>query len=196
MERTTKTRILEEALKSFANNGYKGTNLRDLADSLGLSKSALYRHYKSKEDIWNSVIDMMESYYGERFGSEENMPKIPESCDELAELTMGMVNFTVHDEKVILTRQLLLTEQFHDERARKLATKHFLTGLEGIYSIVFSGMIAKGLIKKSDPGMLAFCYTTPISALIHYCDREPEKVPEAVEKIEAFVGHFIENYKA
>ena len=69
MENTTKERILDAALVSFAENGYKGTNLRDLAAGMGLSKSALYRHYESKEDIWNAVFDQMEAYYVSRFGS-------------------------------------------------------------------------------------------------------------------------------
>ena len=60
MENTTKSRILEEALIMFAENGYKGTNLRDLAARLGFSKSALYKHYSSKEDIWNALLDRME----------------------------------------------------------------------------------------------------------------------------------------
>ena len=63
MENTTKEKILDAALVSFAENGYKGTNLRDLAAGMGLSKSALYRHYESKEDIWNAVLDRMEAYY-------------------------------------------------------------------------------------------------------------------------------------
>ena len=41
-ENSTKSRILDEALVVFAGNGYRGTNLRDLAARLGLSKSALY----------------------------------------------------------------------------------------------------------------------------------------------------------
>ena len=45
VENTTKSRILDEALAIFSENGYKGTNLRDLVARLGLSKSALYKHY-------------------------------------------------------------------------------------------------------------------------------------------------------
>ena len=116
MENTTKSKILEEALILFAENGYKGTNLRDLAIRLGLSKSALYKHYTSKEAIWNALLDKMEAYYAEQFGSTERMPLQPKSGEELLRLAMGQINFTVHDEKIILTRKLLLTEQFHDER--------------------------------------------------------------------------------
>lgn len=194
MENTTKTRILEEALVSFANNGYKGTNLRDLAAGLGLTKSALYRHFESKEAIWNAVLDMMEAYYCERFGSPEKTPETPKSCDELLAMTLRMLQFTMRDEKVILTRRLLLTEQFHDERARRFATQHFLTGTKEIYTKIFAEMTENGVLKKNDPGMLAFAYTAPITALVHLCDREPENEPEIMGQIEEFIRHFIGTY--
>ena len=195
MENTTKEKILDAALESFAENGYKGTNLRDLAAMLGLSKSALYKHYESKEEIWNALIDRMEAYYTARFGSSENMPPIPASGDELLEVTMRMLDFTLHDRKVILTRRLLLTEQFRDDRARKFATLHFLTGTKDIYTKIFSEMMKNNLLKKDDPEMLAFGYTAPITALVHLCDREPEREAEIVREIEAFVRHYIKEHE-
>jgi hypothetical protein len=42
--------------------------------------------------------------------------------------------------------------------------------------------------------MLAFAYTAPISALIHLCDREPEKTEDAMAQIEAFSRHFVKIY--
>ncbi len=194
MENTTKEKILDAALVSFAENGYKGTNLRDLAAGMGLSKSALYKHYASKEDIWNAVLDRMEAYYSARFGSPENMPSVPKSCEELCAMSMHMLEFTMHDEKVILTRRLLLTEQFRDERARHLATLHFLSGTKDMYAKVFAGMMADGILKETDPEILAFAYTAPITELLHYCDREPEKEAEILHQIEAFIKHFISEY--
>ena len=195
MESTTKEKILDAALVSFAENGYKGTNLRELAAGMGLSKSALYRHYESKEDIWNAVVDRMEAYYVSRFGSSEKMPPTPKSCDELHTMTMRMLDFTMHDRRVILTRQLLLTEQFRDERARHYATLHFLTGTKDIYKKIFAEMMENGILKKDDPDMLALAFTAPVTTLIHYCDREPEKEPEIMRQIEAFVKHFIKMYE-
>lgn len=194
MENSTRNRILDEALVAFAENGYKGTNLRDLAARLGLSKSALYKHYESKEAIWNSLLDKMEAYYAQKFGSAELLPQIPESGEELFGLTMGMINFTVHDPQIILTRKLLLTEQFHDDRVRRLATKHFIEGTANIFAKVFEQMIEKGVLKKDDPAMLAFTYTAPITALVHLCDREPDKQNESLQKIEEFVRYFIANH--
>ena len=81
------------------------------------------------------------------------------------------------------------------QKTRKdLATKHFLTDLTEMFTRIFSGMMAKGLLKQDDPAMLAFAYTAPISALIHLCDREPEKTEDAIGKIEAFSRHFMAAY--
>lgn len=190
MANDTKERILEAALEMFSQNGYAGTNIRELSASLGLVKSGVYKHYESKEAIWNALLDQMIAYYGERFGSPERLPPVPESLEALTRLTMRMVNVTVHDEKIAMTRKVLTLEQFRDPRARELATKHFLTGLTDMFTRIFTGMMEKGLLRKDDPAMLAFAYTAPISVLIHLCDREPEKTDEAMAQIEAFSRHF------
>ena len=195
MAKDTKERILAAALELFSKNGYAGTNIRELTASLGLVKSAMYKHFESKEDIWNTLLDEMIAYYDTHFGSPEHLPPVPDILDELAEMTRQMVNFTVHDEKVVMTRKLLTIEQFRDERARDLATKHFLTGLKDMFTPIFRGMMDKGLIHREDPAMVAFAYTAPISALIHMCDREPEKTEGTMAQVDAFVRHFIRTYE-
>ena len=194
MAKDTKERILEAALEMFSQKGYAGTNIRELTASLGLVKSSMYRHFKSKEEIWNCLLDEMIAYYGARFGSPENLPPIPDSLEGLVAMTRHMTDVTIRDEKIIMTRKLLSIEQFRDDRARDLATKHFLTGLKEMFTHIFAGMMDKGLLQKEDPEMLAFAYTAPISALIHWCDREPEKTEEAMAQIEAFSRHFVKTY--
>ena len=195
MAKDTKERILAKALELFSQKGYERTNIKEIMVSLGLVKSAMYRHFESKEAIWDALLDKLITYYEERFGSPERLPPVPESTEELLAMTMRMVNFTVHDETVVMTRKLLTLEQFRDKRARQLATKHFLTGLTGMFTPVFAGMMEKGLLRRDDPGLLAFAYTSPISALIHLCDREPEKTGDALARIETFARHFIKTYE-
>ena len=190
MAKETKERILAAALELFSQNGYAGTNIRELSASLGLVKSGVYKHFESKEAIWNALLDEMVAYYGEHFGSPEHLPPVPDSTEELTEMTMRMVDFTVRDERVVMTRKVLTLEQFRDARARELATKHFLTGLTDMFTGIFAGMMEKGLLRRDDPKLLALAYTAPISALIHLCDREPEKTEEAMAQIRAFSRHF------
>lgn len=194
MAKDTKTKLLEAALEMFSQNGYSGTNIRELSASLGLGKSSLYRHFESKEDIWNAMLDEMEAYYEERFGSVNKLPAIPKNTNELKDLTLRMLDFTIRDKRVIMTRKILLTEQFRDERVRVLATEHFNVGLESIFTKIFAGMMENGSLKSGDPAMLAFIYTAPTSTLVQMCDREPERREEAMEKIKAFIQHFIDIY--
>ena len=196
MAKDTKERILDEALRQFSQKGYDGTNIRELTASLGLVKSSMYKHFDSQEDIWNALLDRMIVYYAERFGSTENLPPVPDTLEGLVAMTMKMADVTIHDEMIIMTRKLLTIEQFRDERARELATKHFMTGLTDMFTHIFEGMMNKGLLRRDDPEMLAFAYTAPISALIHLCDREPEKDNNAISQIESFSRHFIKTYAA
>ena len=196
MAKDTKEKILTAALEMFSQKGYEGTNIRELSASLGLVKSGIYKHFESKEAIWNALLDRMIAYYGERFGSPEHLLPVPDSPEDFVSMTMRMVNLTIRDEQIVKTRKVLTLEQYRDERARELATKHFLTGLTEMFTHIFSGMMEKGLIRRDDPEMLAFAYSTPISALIHLCDREPEKTEDATTRIEAFSRHFIATYGA
>ncbi len=194
MAKDTKERILAAALEMFSQKGYAGTNIRELTASLGLVKSSMYKHFSSKEEIWNTLLDELIAYYDAYFGSPEHLPPVPDSLEGLVAMTVRMTDFTIHDETIVMTRKMLSIEQFRDERARDLATKHFLIGLTEMFTKLFEGMMEKGLLRRDDPAMLAFAYTAPISALIHLCDREPEKTEEATKQIEAFSRHFVKTY--
>ena len=196
MAKGTKERILAAALEMFSQNGYAGTNMRELMASIGYAKSSTYRHFESKEELWNALLDEMIACYDEHFGSREHMSPVPDSPEELIVMTMRMVRFTTQDEKVVMTRKLLTIEQFRDERARDLAAKYFLTGLTEMFAGIFTGMMDKGLLRRDDPAMLAFAYTAPIAALIHLCDREPEKTEETLTLVEAFSRHFVKVYQS
>ena len=89
MAKDTKERILAAALEMFSQNGYAGTNIRELAASLDMGKSSLYRHFESKEEIWHTLLDRMIVYYEERFGSSRHLPSVPDSLEELVDMTKG-----------------------------------------------------------------------------------------------------------
>jgi AcrR family transcriptional regulator len=56
--------VLEVAAKLFAQRGYGGTNLQDIADTLGISRPSLYYYFKSKEDILASLVDEVTVFSG------------------------------------------------------------------------------------------------------------------------------------
>ena len=53
----TKERILNTALALFSQRGYLGTSMRDIAQRLGITKGALYKHYAGKQEILDSIYN-------------------------------------------------------------------------------------------------------------------------------------------
>ena len=66
MEEGTKERILRIALELFAQNGYLGTSMNDIAGQLGFTKAALYKHYASKQEILDKIVERMNKMDYER----------------------------------------------------------------------------------------------------------------------------------
>ncbi len=58
----TCARIQQIAVELFSEHGYEGTSLREIAERLGVTKAALYYHFKSKEDI---ILSLVEDYQAE-----------------------------------------------------------------------------------------------------------------------------------
>jgi AcrR family transcriptional regulator len=56
--------VLEAAARLFAQRGFGGTNLQDIADSLGISRPALYYYFKSKEEILASLVEEVTVFSG------------------------------------------------------------------------------------------------------------------------------------
>ena len=53
-QKDTKLLILDAALNLFSKRGYDGVGLRDLAQEVGIRESAIYKHFKGKQDIFDS----------------------------------------------------------------------------------------------------------------------------------------------
>ncbi|MEY9860462.1 AcrR family transcriptional regulator [Catenulispora sp. GAS73] len=53
----TRARIHDAALRVFADHGYERATMQQIADLLGITRPALYYHYRSKEDILSSIHD-------------------------------------------------------------------------------------------------------------------------------------------
>ena len=55
----TRENILNTALRLFARDGYEAVSVSTIAGELGMTKGALYKHYKNKRDIFDSIVARM-----------------------------------------------------------------------------------------------------------------------------------------
>ena len=190
----TKERILYAALNLISEKGYDGVGVDLIAENAELKGPSLYRHYKGKEDIFNSLIDLVISHYEEGFGLKKKPGEFPKSMDELIENAMEKIKFTMHDDIVRKTRRILAMEQFRSKRMAELTTRYHLENLQGMYAGIFAELMEKGILKKDDPELLALEFVSPVTLLIHMYDRQPEREEEALDKIRKHFEHFAKVY--
>lgn len=136
-EKNTKERILDEALKLFAQSGYMGTSMNDIADRMGVTKAALYKHYKSKQEILDSIVEKMNRMDQERVKEydmpEGNMKEVVEgyrstALDKIKEFTKVQFLHWTKEEFPCCFRKMLTLEQYRDPELAKLYQKYLSGG--------------------------------------------------------------------
>ena len=191
---STKDRILDEALTLFAENGYDGTGVEQIAEKVGIKAPSLYKHYKGKEDILNALIDNAEARYEESFGSEQHIRKIPESREDFVRVTMERILFAMRDPMIRKIRKFLVQEQFRSDRLAAITTRHQLEGVQKMYTRIIEGMMEKGLFVKDDPALLATELVSPVVLWISQADRQSQFEQEIIDRIERHIRHFCDVY--
>jgi AcrR family transcriptional regulator len=90
----TRSRIQEVALQLFTEQGYEATSLREIAEALGVTKAALYYHFRTKEDIVASLTEDRIEAIEELIAWAAQQPRGPETRKEIlrryvADMTRG-----------------------------------------------------------------------------------------------------------
>jgi len=191
---STKEKILDAALTLFAENGYDGTSVEQIAGIVGIKAPSLYKHYKGKEDILNALIESAEKRYEEMFGSEHNIGKLPQSREEFIKVTMERISFTMRDPIIRKTRMFLVQEQFRNERISEVTTRHQLDGIQRMFAKIIKGMMDEGMVVEDDPELLAVELTAPAVLQIARSDRQSQYEGECLAYIEKHLRHFCKVY--
>ena len=147
-----KEEILIVALHLFARDGYEAVSVSQIAGELDMTKGALYRHYKSKRDIFDSIVKRMEQHDSERAREnevpEESIEKTPEeyqniSFDDFVEYSKSMFEYWTEDDFASSFRKMLTIEQFRSEGMQKLYQQYLVSGPAGYMKDLFKNMKIK-----------------------------------------------------
>ena len=87
----TRTRIQQVALELFTEQGYEATSLREIAEQLKVTKAALYYHFKTKDDIVQSLLDDLASKLDELITWGGEQPRTPETRREFIRRYAGLL---------------------------------------------------------------------------------------------------------
>jgi AcrR family transcriptional regulator len=89
--RDTRARVQKVALELFAEQGYEKTSLREIAERLGVTKAALYYHFKSKEDIVHSFTDDYFAEIDNLLDWAKDQPRSEDTKREILDRYVGIV---------------------------------------------------------------------------------------------------------
>lgn len=133
----TKERILEKALALFAQSGYLGTSMNDIASQLGITKAALYKHYASKQEILDSIVERMNQMDRER-AEAYGMPEMQaeDFADTYVHIPAAKIRsysraqFDHWTKETFPSnfRKMLTLEQYRDPKLAKLYQDYLSTG--------------------------------------------------------------------
>ena len=150
--RNRKEEILTVALHLFARDGYEAVSVSQIAGELDMTKGALYRHYKSKRDIFDCIVERMEQGDSEQ-AAEYDMPEddkesMPDqyktvSLEEFVEYSKSMFAYWTEDDFASSFRKMLTIEQFRSKEMQNLYQQYLVSGPAEYVKELFENMRIK-----------------------------------------------------
>ena len=155
--KTTKEEIMQTALKLFAERGFESVSTSMIAGELGITKGALYRHFQSKQEIFDCIIRKM--YEQDEKQAEDNSVPVKEyeedaesykhtSLKDLCEFVNSQYIYWTENEFALLFRRMISLEQFKNEERRKLYQDTLASGPVQYTENLFREMIKNGQLNR------------------------------------------------
>ena len=193
----TRERIVDEALTLFSIRGFKGTSVKNIADAVGIKDSSIYKHYKSKQEIFDAIVEQMRK----RMAEMSVALGIPQDVDEssvasvygslslpeLQEMSRKVFLFYLKDEFVSRFWRLAQIEQYQNTEIYEIYRSIFFEQSIQYQTELFAEMIRQGSFKKADPEVVAVNFYAPIYFLLctYQGQGEEEKALDMLDKLVA-----------
>ena len=191
----TKERIMETALELFAEKGYLGTSMNDIAKQLGFTKAALYKHYTSKQEILDRIVERMNETDYERAKQfempEGNLAEIvavyqKTPIEKVRAYSKAQFLHWTEEEFSSRFRKMLTLEQYRDPEMAQLYQKYLATG-----PVDYMAAIFRGLTDSEEAAQhLALEFYGPMFLLYSVSDSGAEQ-EQVLSLLDAHIDRFI-----
>lgn len=181
--------ILEESLKLFAVYGFEAVSIRTIADCVGINNSALYKHFESKQAIFDALVEELKKRYLDQcniINSEiRGVEAVKENC-------FKMFEYQTQNSWIVNFRQMLLIEKFRNPKMAELYKEFFVDIPLRRQQEIFVELQSKGLMINGDVKVFAMELYAPFY-LYHFIEHDYSQLQKLYQKhIEYFFdAHFI-----
>ncbi|MDD7256375.1 TetR/AcrR family transcriptional regulator [Bullifex porci] len=181
----TKDLILAEALKLFSAKGYDSVTVAMIAENCSIKAPSLYKHYKSKREIFDAVYEKALNKYDSFITSikinEDEITSL--NSDILFSKLKAVIRFFTHDEEIVMLRKLMKLS--NDSNIRAAYSERFFDFVINYHKRLFDKLIKEQLMIAEDSLSLAMLYDSPLLVIIDELDRNPEREEELLERLKA-----------
>lgn len=199
----TKERITKAALDLFSEYGYEKISVAQIAEAVGIKAPSLYKHFASKQEIFDSVLTYADKCYErESVLAVSNTEKRREqfaamlslTAEQFAESVFSQMKYIVFNPVISKTRRLLCTEQFRNPQACEYIERRQFTDIYDFCKAFITFQIENGRFIHGDVETMALQIMSPVVMLIQRIDRNPAFAPEAEAMIKKYIVQFYELY--
>ena len=196
----TKDKILIEALSLFSVSGFSGVSVRDIAKAVGIRESAIYKHYKNKQELFDTIvevsagrIDSLQEELISKFNHNVNTKEVfPISI--IQEIYCNIFLFYLTDDVLSKFRRMMTIEHLKDNELNRKFKDMFIEKTLSYQSEVFRKLINEGKVNGTNPDIMAIHFYSPIFMLFFRYDSEDDKIDEALNLIKKHIQEFFRLY--
>jgi len=175
----TKEKIIYESLNLFSTKGFDAISVRDIANAVGIKASSIYNHFKSKYEIFDTIIGRYSEHINNFFhymkmDTNQNNIMINKfewvSDEQFFKKIITLFKFYLEDEYVVKFRKILTIEQYNSSKIAILYNKLFIDDILTFHTTVFENLINLNILIKRDPYTLALQFYSPLFLMFSKCE--------------------------
>ena len=199
----TKHKILDEALTLFSEKGFANVFVNEIAERVGIKAPSLYKHYKSKQAIFDAIIDEMNHRFEQQAqaltidGTDPAADaEVYKNMDEdhLVKLGTDLFKYYLHDSYTRRFRKMLTIEQFQDKDLARVYSQQYFDMPLSYQGMLLGLLVSQGLLVTENVPIMTLHFYAPIYMLLTVSDREPEREQEALKLMEEHIRQFDKLY--
>ncbi len=200
----TKSRILSVALELFSTKGYEGVTVKQIAEGVGIKDSSLYKHFKSKQAIFDTLLTQMNARFEETVAfhhlPQGEIEKVAREYGRqgyslLKKACKTVFLFFLTDDKASKFRKVLMIEQFKNPNAAQTFRSWFADSAIRFQEALFAEMMRQGYFKRAPVEIIALQFYAPFFLLLCLYDTMPGKEEQALSLLMAHIDQFTAQYK-
>lgn len=184
--KSNREELLRIAVDFFAENGFKGTSIRDIANALGVSVSVIYHYFGSKEGLWLAILEYSIKDIPERLGAVAARRDI-EPLERFKLLVKTHLMMSARHQK---ESKIFLIEEARLSPEGLKINKNIQERVLDIYVEELAALKGAGLVKERHIKVLAFNVLGVINWYLRwYRPDGPLSADQIFEEVQSFLLH-------